>query len=130
VEAFRVDGDCKFTGTISHDLKFSFDPERFVDSRTLEGIRGEFLHLYADYKKQHVLSEFESTIYNSKDSFISLIESQNQILWSNPMVKPVLSDYADGDYGNYEFDFAEWKQLQDLVITKYEIAAVLLNPNK
>jgi hypothetical protein len=114
-------GDWQFHGTISHDLKFSFDPEPFVDRVS---------------PKNHEFVDTES----ASIKFIKLLESTNQILWSSPRGEmPELKNYSDSQireitteigFNKFKEDLAKWQSLQDLVIKEDEIAVVLYNPNK
>jgi hypothetical protein len=122
------EGDWQVLGTISHDRKYSFDPEPFVAHF---GIGKSIVVQYMDYK-----NEFHYPFKDPKDSFISLTESTNKILWSNPMERPKFDgryDIISERYGEmdalreYEQEVKKWQSLQDILIKEDEIAAVLLN---
>jgi hypothetical protein len=113
-------GDWQLLGTISYDRKYSFDPEPFVK-----------VNVWADMVSAgHDYTGGNGMCYlKPDDALISLIESQNQILWSNPMgIKPSREFYKTDE--EFETDLGDWQDKQDLVIKESEIAVVLLNHNK
>jgi hypothetical protein len=119
---FRVDGELKFIGTTSHDLKFSFDPEPFVEK--MDEIHPVYYKVYGE--------DWHIQTMSKETSFISLIESTNQILWSNPMGEEPSVDKPNGNLAgvNQRIKLIAWQEYEDLVITKDEIAVVLYNPNR
>lgn len=125
------EGNWQILGPISHKGEFGFDPEPFVESMGNGW--------YADYKALN----FEDHPYyypfkDPTDSFVSLIESQEEILWSNPDGdKPNQLDYKGQkalgiilDEARYLEDLRIWQSNESKRLTEKEQVIILKKVNR
>lgn len=138
------EGNWQILGQISHKGEFGFDPEPYVESRKYvsypDGVGGGWFEdmSFMDYKYD-CFDQSEAT-----DSFISLIESQGEILWGNPMGERPTADkfgwysksgfdddesgwMIEGDEDAFSEAFTKWLYYESKLVKENELILNLIN---